>query len=877
MSGPDGDDGSATSARTSSAPVGSLLLQVVRAHAQLGTRLLRREGVVPPQEIVLLHLDEQGPVAQADLVHYLGRDRSTVTNTLQAMERAGLIERTPSPTDRRAMVVGLTEEGRRRIPGARAAWHRLEEVTTRGLTDAQRSALLRALAVVRDELDRALAEDGEDGERPRQRPPLVCRACRSPSSSRPPCPSPAPPAVDAVGVGVFAVASTTIALPTASTGPSSGPAVRGSPGRPRCPARTAGRRALGLGPAERSRSHLPPGGRRVRPGRLTDLAIDVLGSLPDRLDAAEIARALAEGVMLGSYRYTALKSDPSSHIESLTVVGEGRHTLSAITGGGRSASVHPGPTSSTSRAARSPHRLRRPSGLGSRASTSGARPGAIEREKLGGLLGVNRLDRGPRFLLLSWDPGGEPRGTVALVGKGITFDSGGLSLKPSDSMVGMKGDMAGAAAVLATFTALDAVQPPVRVRGYLPLTDNMPGGNATRVGDVLRIRNGTTVEVLNTDAEGRLVLADTLALASEGEPDAIVDLATLTGVHGGARPQDRRPDGQPRRLRRGGPGRGRRRGRAGLAAATADEMRKALDSEVADPKNIGNDRYGALLAGVFLRSSSATASPGPTSTSPARPSPPRTTPRPARAHRFGVRTRCACCRPSPPPDRAGVRSTGHRAGQDPTSRRSTAARPAAASAGEAVSAERQPGDVGRQAGHVLEGEVKRLSAEVEQLAEEGDEDAPPDERQARPVARAAPTSSAPRPASTQSAGRWASAPPVRRHTCPASPDATASVRPIASPPAPTTIALPPAATARCEPSQARRPSAVASSGSARPADSSPRGRSADATVNPAVMTATMSSAVAKNESTRSPPAWVTISAIPSLSPIRSSTSPPSEP
>ena len=83
------------------APVGSLLLQVVRAHAQLGTRLLRREGVVPPQEIVLLHLDEQGPVAQADLVHYLGRDRPTVTNTLQAMERAGLIERTPSPTDRR--------------------------------------------------------------------------------------------------------------------------------------------------------------------------------------------------------------------------------------------------------------------------------------------------------------------------------------------------------------------------------------------------------------------------------------------------------------------------------------------------------------------------------------------------------------------------------------------------------------------------------------------------------------------------------------------------------------------------------------------------------------------------------------------------------
>ena len=141
------------------APFSSLLLQVVRAHALLATELFQQIGIVPPQEVVLLYLDEHGPCPQREIVRFMGRDRSTVTNTLQAMERAGLIERTPSPTDRRAMVVGLTEEGRRRIPGARAAWHRLEEVTTRGLTDAQRSALLRALTVVRDELDRALAED----------------------------------------------------------------------------------------------------------------------------------------------------------------------------------------------------------------------------------------------------------------------------------------------------------------------------------------------------------------------------------------------------------------------------------------------------------------------------------------------------------------------------------------------------------------------------------------------------------------------------------------------------------------------------------------------------------------------------------------------
>ena len=229
---------------------------------------------------------------------------------------------------------------------------------------------------------------------------------------------------------------------------------------------------------------------------------------------------------------------------------------------------------------------------------------AIEDEKLGGLLGVNRGSiEEPRFVKLTWDPPGKVRGTVALVGKGITFDSGGLSLKTSDSMIGMKGDMAGAAAVLAAFTALDAVQPPVRVRGYLPLTDNMPGGDATRVGDVLRIRNGTTVEVLNTDAEGRLVLADALALATEDEPDAIVDLATLTGACMVA--LGMKTAGLM----------GNHQGLLDQVQAAADaegepvwplplppDMRTELDSEVADIKNISGKRWGgASVAGVFLQ------------------------------------------------------------------------------------------------------------------------------------------------------------------------------------------------------------------------------------------------------------------------------------
>ena len=345
--------------------------------------------------------------------------------------------------------------------------------------------------------------------------------------------------------------------------------------------------------------------------RQTHLAIDVLDTVPDALDRTAVAQAIAEGVLLGAYRYTALKSDPErSHIESLTVVGKGGKRILAALDRGRA-------VGEAVRVARDlvnqPGGTLTPTAFAARAEELADLKGfdievldraAITELELGGLLGVNRGSvEEPRFVKLSWEPGVKPRGTVALVGKGITFDSGGLSLKPSDSMIGMKGDMAGAAAVLATFSALDAVQPPVRVVGYMPLTDNMPGGDATRVGDVLRIRNGTTVEVLNTDAEGRLVLADALTLATEDEPDAIVDLATLTGacmVALGTRIAGLM---------------GNHQGFADQVLAAADaqgepmwqlplpaEMRKSIESEVADLKNISSTRWGgASVAGVFLQ------------------------------------------------------------------------------------------------------------------------------------------------------------------------------------------------------------------------------------------------------------------------------------
>ncbi|MGZ8487912.1 MAG: leucyl aminopeptidase family protein, partial [Candidatus Binatia bacterium] len=155
----------------------------------------------------------------------------------------------------------------------------------------------------------------------------------------------------------------------------------------------------------------------------------------------------------------------------------------------------------------------------------------IEAMKLAGLLAVNRgsLEE-PRFIRIHYRPAGKARKRVALIGKGITFDSGGLSLKPSKSMETMKLDMAGGAAVIATMSCLPKLGVNIEVTGYVPTTDNLPGHNAQKPGDVIRYMNGKTIEVLNTDAEGRLILADALALAAQQKPDYMINLATLTGA-----------------------------------------------------------------------------------------------------------------------------------------------------------------------------------------------------------------------------------------------------------------------------------------------------------------------------------------------------------
>jgi len=228
----------------------------------------------------------------------------------------------------------------------------------------------------------------------------------------------------------------------------------------------------------------------------------------------------------------------------------------------------------------------------------------IAEEGLGGLSGVAQGSHEPaRFIELRYEPAGEPVATVALVGKGITFDSGGLSIKGAEGMMTMKTDMSGAAAVLAAMSTLRELGPPVRVLGFLPVTENMPGGGAIKPGDVVRIRNGKTVEVLNTDAEGRLVLADGLSVAAERHPDVIIDVATLTGAQVVALGSKITGVlGNHRGLVDQVVAAGERAGEPAWPLPLPEAYRCDIDSEIADLKNIGQPgKAGALVAGLFLQ------------------------------------------------------------------------------------------------------------------------------------------------------------------------------------------------------------------------------------------------------------------------------------
>ena len=339
--------------------------------------------------------------------------------------------------------------------------------------------------------------------------------------------------------------------------------------------------------------------------------LDALPATATPSDRAHAAQALAEGTVIGAYQFLAYKSAPEpAAFARLVVIGSGgKRIQDALVVGTRIGEAvtyardlvnTPGGTLTPTLLAESAVEIAERENL----QITVLGPDEIAAERLGGLLGVNRgAVQPPRFIEISYVPDGRPKGSLALVGKGITFDSGGLSLKTGQGMMQMKNDMGGAAAVLGAFSAVRAVAPKVRMTGYIPTTDNMTGGDATRPGDVLEARNGKTIEVLNTDAEGRLILADALALASEAQPDAIVDLATLTGAVevalgnriAGVLGNDDSWIDQVRLA-------AERAGERVWQLPMPNDYRKRLDSDIADLRNISRTNDGGTItAALFLR------------------------------------------------------------------------------------------------------------------------------------------------------------------------------------------------------------------------------------------------------------------------------------
>ncbi|SRR5579875_749406 len=339
------------------------------------------------------------------------------------------------------------------------------------------------------------------------------------------------------------------------------------------------------------------------------LDADMLRALP----AAEAAQAVVEGALLAAYRFTTYKGSPDPlALTSLVVVGGGE--LGELERGVRRGQATARAVCLARDLVNEPAGTLTPRRLAEVAGKVGEEAGLevrvwdevdIANEGLGGLAGVARgSEEPPRLIKMTYSPPGDggPVPTVALVGKGITFDSGGLSIKTADGMTAMKTDMGGAAAVLGTMSALAEMEVPVRVLGYMPTTENMPSGKATKPGDVLKIRNGKTIEVLNTDAEGRLVLADGLSLAVEDGADAIIDLATLTGSCvvalgreiAGLMGNSEELIAQVRAA-------SARAGEPVWPLPLPDRYRRHIESDVADMKNTGRDRQaGTLVAGLIL-------------------------------------------------------------------------------------------------------------------------------------------------------------------------------------------------------------------------------------------------------------------------------------
>ena len=349
--------------------------------------------------------------------------------------------------------------------------------------------------------------------------------------------------------------------------------------------------------------------RRARALKLHSAALS-LPTLPDTT-IWEIARTAAEGARLGLYRFDRHKSAADDQdLETFWLVADEGALDEATEGTELGVKVAEG-TVLARDLANEPSNVATPEYLAERASTIADEYGmelevldraAIEEEGLTGLATVGRsASNEPRFIVLEHRGGGDSA-PVVLVGKAVTFDSGGISIKPSAGMEDMKFDMSGGAAVLGAMEAAGALNLPLNLVALVPATENLPGGGAFKPGDVLQMHSGKTVEIVTTDAEGRLILADALSYAKRYEPSAVVDCATLTGAcavalgdhTSGLMGND---EDLIAELQTAGETTGERAWPLPLFGEYTEQIR----GDTADIKNSGGRRGGALTAGAFLK------------------------------------------------------------------------------------------------------------------------------------------------------------------------------------------------------------------------------------------------------------------------------------
>jgi leucyl aminopeptidase len=363
--------------------------------------------------------------------------------------------------------------------------------------------------------------------------------------------------------------------------------------------------------AEMIRRTAAAGVRRARDLGARTVALDLLG---DRLPPRARAHAVVEGAILGTYVFDRYKREKNEKVvETLRVVAaDGRQTRE-VTEGARRGEIFARATWLARDLINAPANDVTPTHVADVARQvareAKLKAKVLEREDcaklgMGAFLGVAQgSEQPPKFIHLTYTPPGRVTKRVAVVGKGVTFDSGGLDLKSADGMSRMKNDMSGAAAVLGIMQALPRLGARAEVHGLIAATENMPSGSAIRPGDVLRAMNGTTIEIGNTDAEGRLTLADALCYAAKFiEPQEMIDMATLTGacvvalgpLCSGLMANDQR---LADRLLASARTAGERLWQLPLI----DEYKEQFRSDVADLNNTGGRNGGAITAGLFIK------------------------------------------------------------------------------------------------------------------------------------------------------------------------------------------------------------------------------------------------------------------------------------